>query len=37
MDPKPQDDESVELDDELVIDEDDGEPDEDELLKKYGL
>lgn len=38
MDPKPQDDEPVELDEELIIDDDEaGEPDEDELLKEYGL
>lgn len=39
MDPKPQDDELVELDEELVIEDDDdlGEPDEDELLEEFGL
>jgi hypothetical protein len=39
MDPKPQDEEPVELDEELSIEDDDdlGEPDEDEILKEYGL
>jgi hypothetical protein len=38
MDPKPQDDEPVELDDELIIDDDDEtEPDENALLREFGL
>lgn len=38
MDPRPQDDEPVELDEEFLIDEEDeGDPGEDELLSEFGL